>query len=770
MNIDGAEMKTKSNMLTLMIKFMCIVAFLTCAVVHVEAQKLGKKYGTYLGGDDFEWSTDNLEYVKIARLNRFNNTLKVVVGRTKSTTGIATANAVDSISDGSQRGFVVAFDGNENLLWGTYLPFIPEDVATYEGRCVVVGTTSTKDTLKDARAWLRQPIGRTRGWIQEYEIYSGKLRWESYIDPVFLRSTTYMQDSDTAEWSTCTAIEIDTNLVPIVGGAFQIDSTTRGVYVDCLGSYFYNDSWRYSPGPLLLTMGTAVISAVSIGNSLVAACGSTSTSFYAGIDKRGQRYDIPLKHQRNCNASLQGNTRDGFLLTTWASPAYQFGDRIIDSVSWLTYYGGYGDDRIRSVHVGGTVAIGGVTNSTTNIATPTSHQQQLLGPSGGFVALFDEVGKRLWGTYVGGVDYTDVSSVEVQRSSWDAPSYVLAAGTTASMDNISTSVSDRYRGGSTDGFVAQFDSLGKVTESYYIGGEGADTITSATGYIVSGVTTSKSGIATAGAHRESLNGAPEDAFMMIMGGCNETPLPSDWYFKINGEQLDSNQWQGTVCVGDSIVVEFGLAPGFIVELTSWSDLAFRTYPRRVVIKPKSRGEKRAHIDFVDTTLNGCRVGYLLDITVKRVPSVSLVQQGDTLIVLGSDSSFVYQWSRNGAVVQGANGERYTAGMPGSYFCRVCNGECCVDLGPIYVNPTGVKDLESCLLIQYLRAQVTYVGDLRFVEADYQNASGSTATSLVGRVTPLQSDNQYVDFSVIESGWHHLRLVCSDHVVEVMVLK
>ncbi len=46
----------------------------------------------------------------------------------------------------------------------------------------------------------------------------------------------------------------------------------------------------------------------------------------------------------------------------------------------------------------------------------------------------------------------------------------------------------------------------------------------------------------------------------------------------------------------------------------------------------------------------------------------------------------------------------------------------------------------------------------------------TATSILGRVYNLQTDDGEVDLSTLDMGWYHVQLVCDEHTVDLIVLK
>ncbi|HEX3080598.1 MAG TPA: T9SS type A sorting domain-containing protein, partial [Puia sp.] len=112
---------------------------------------------------------------------------------------------------------------------------------------------------------------------------------------------------------------------------------------------------------------------------------------------------------------------------------------------WCTYYGGEYSDRGRGVQSdsAGKIYIGGLTESSTGIATPDAHQLQWTegyydGGSraeDGYLAKFSPDGHELiWGTYYGGSSYDRIWGITLDRKSHA----LYAVGGTASPNNIST--------------------------------------------------------------------------------------------------------------------------------------------------------------------------------------------------------------------------------------------------------------------------------------------------------------------------------------------
>ncbi len=125
--------------------------------------------------------------------------------------------------------------------------------------------------------------------------------------------------------------------------------------------------------------------------------------------------------------------------------------------------------------------------------------------------------QRLWGTYYGWADtdnYTPATDLVVDRSG-NADLYGYTDGTA----NIATSgaYQTTYGGGAYDCFIAKFGSSGNLMWATYYGGKGDDysaaiACDTSRGILITGNTTSTSGIASSGAFQTTFTGN-EDAFL-----------------------------------------------------------------------------------------------------------------------------------------------------------------------------------------------------------------------------------------------------------------
>ncbi len=181
---------------------------------------------------------------------------------------------------------------------------------------------------------------------------------------------------------------------------------------------------------------------------------------------------------------------------------------------WGTYYGGADFDQPTTMQVdpGGNIIIAGFTSSLTNIATTGSFQSTYAGNVDGFLAKFSSDGDLIWGTYFGGTALDNVSGCSVSSSG-----QIYLTGETYSVTGISSS--GAYQGalnGISDAFLCQFSSDGSRTWSTYYGGSAADggkCCVVNDGYIYVGGNTESSDVIASGGAFQPLPGGAQDGFL-----------------------------------------------------------------------------------------------------------------------------------------------------------------------------------------------------------------------------------------------------------------
>ena len=180
------------------------------------------------------------------------------------------------------------------------------------------------------------------------------------------------------------------------------------------------------------------------------------------------------------------------------------------AIQWATYYGGNAEDDAygAAVDTFDNIYLTGNTWSSSRVATPGAYQ---TGFSGGatlgdaFLAKFNSAGALQWGTYYGG------SGDEFGRAvTTDPKGNIYITGYTESTTGIATAGAHMLTfSGSTDCYLAKFNSAGAIQWGTYYGGNNGDagfaiaSDDSANVYLT-GYTSSPSGIATPGGYLTTL--------------------------------------------------------------------------------------------------------------------------------------------------------------------------------------------------------------------------------------------------------------------------
>lgn len=205
---------------------------------------------------------------------------------------------------------------------------------------------------------------------------------------------------------------------------------------------------------------------------------------------------------------------------------------------WSTYYGGgttysqvimmQGYNEGTSIDIDnkhGYLYVAGATNAITNIATPGAYQDALkLSVTGAplfgvnlsidaFLAKFDTLGNRIWGTYYGD-DSTDEGFIlgEINVAYDEKNDKVNLATATSKTGRATAGAAQEIMGGYQasqemgDGLLTQFNSNGTRQWATYFGADSAEVIMAIAvdkdaNIYISGYTMSPDGIATNGAHQ-----------------------------------------------------------------------------------------------------------------------------------------------------------------------------------------------------------------------------------------------------------------------------
>jgi len=203
---------------------------------------------------------------------------------------------------------------------------------------------------------------------------------------------------------------------------------------------------------------------------------------------------------------------------------------------WGTYIGGSGFDRAYAIAVDAedNILVSGNTMSSTGIATLGTHQQVLQSIDDGFIMKFNSLGQLLWGTYYGGNDHDFIGDLAV-----DSISNIYITGHTQSTDlPISLNAHNKTLDSLESAFLGVFDTTGNLIHSTYYGfgnyDGGLGIATAIDGSIFMSGYTSSSNEITYGNPNQSGKGGQEDGFLVRFSK-DYTPI---WGTYIGGSLVD----------------------------------------------------------------------------------------------------------------------------------------------------------------------------------------------------------------------------------------
>ncbi|MBI5646317.1 MAG: SBBP repeat-containing protein [Ignavibacteriae bacterium] len=218
---------------------------------------------------------------------------------------------------------------------------------------------------------------------------------------------------------------------------------------------------------------------------------------------------------------------------------------------WGTYFGGGGSETAYAISakVANTIVVAGVTTSTTAIATSGVYQTVHGGGTyDGLIFQLTAAGARTWSSYVGGASSDYLFDVAMNSNA-----QIVTVGTTTGSTGLASGGHQGSPGGGAgDGIVFRFTTAGARTWSSYFGGSADDQalgcdINNSGDVLVSGLTSSTTGIATTGAMQAAIAGG-QDAFIArftstgaLSGatyfGGTSTDVGRDCAFNANGDLL-----------------------------------------------------------------------------------------------------------------------------------------------------------------------------------------------------------------------------------------
>lgn len=414
-----------------------------------------------------------------------------LAGSTESENNIATPGAHQTSHAGGLDAFLIKFDTDGNRLWGTYYGDEENDnafdVATDpSGNVYIVGNTESQNNISTPGAHQTTHMNSDDAYIVKFNS-AGVRQWASYYggsnvdfgQSVATDASGNVYLAGFTEGST-TLASIGAHQTAFGGNAdpFLVKFNSAGVrqwatYCGGAGEDINADVATDPLGNVFLTATTQSSSGISTPGTYQPAYNGDDDVFIvkfnsAGVRQWGTYYGGTGTEKNSCIASdLSGNiylggevnsldfiafnAHQGSMAGLWDGFVAKFntsGARL-----WSTYYGGGGEDAVRSIDTGpaGNVFVSGSSSSSGGLSTAGSHKPFGSGPDA-FLGKFTSDGTLDWGTYYGGPVTEEGLGVSINTFG-----HVYISGiTTSSIGVATTDAHQTVYGTFEDAFLAKF--------------------------------------------------------------------------------------------------------------------------------------------------------------------------------------------------------------------------------------------------------------------------------------------------------------------------
>lgn len=617
------------------------------------------EWATYMGGSEY----DDIKDVKIGI-----DSFVYVIGSTNSTSNLATVGShLTSFQGGTNSSgsdaFLSKFDSDGNCIWSTYYGGSNVDVGLSlaidtAGYLYMAGRTNSQTGISTQGS--QQPIkaGNASGYdafIVKFDT-SGTPVWGTYFGGNFSEGTNALALS--ADRYNNLYIAGNTNSSSGIATPSAYLQTRPGGEEGFIAKF--NTAGNLQWATYLGTSMNDHINAVTTdttGNVIVAG----HTQGTTGLATTGT-------HLQTGN----GGT-DAFVAKFDSA-----GQRI-----WGTYYGGSENDILYTLITDSfnNIYFGGVTNSTTGIASLNSHQNTLGGMADGCLGKFNPDGSLEWSTYFGGTENDGIFGLCFANSK------LFITGWTNSPNNNNMVTQDAivpvYNNSASEGLLVSFSPTGTRLYGTYFGGDATEepkALAIKNDLIfIGGKTSSVNNFATSGSHQNSFNGN-QDGMLLKINLCDlpTTPLAIDG----NTSVCENSQQQYTIPAVSEADSYVWLMPNGWVGTSTTDTLN--------AIAGSNSGDIRI------VALNSCGASdtISLPVSVNPAPQATISRNGNILSVSQTFSN--YQWLLNGNPIPGATNPTTIIAQNGSYSLQVTGSNGCVGISNeiIVTDQVAINELDK----------------------------------------------------------------------------
>jgi len=364
-------------------------------------------WGTYIGGQ----GNDEILYAAIVIDNNGNIYFS---GFTNSTSGIATPGTHQTVYGGGVWDcFLEKFNQDGDRLWGTYYGGAGEDIngnvtTDKNGNVFLTGATTSDTGIATSGSYQPNRYNTTArdAFLAKFDS-NGVRQWGTYYG------------GELQDVSLACSTDGTGNVYFIGETASHTNIASPGAFQTMYGGGDY-DAFLAK----FTTGGQRIWVTYYGGTDHDESCGVAVDSI-ENIYLVGGTYSVNGIASPGCHQPVLGGVEDGFIVKFDSS-----GQRL-----WGTYYGGTDGDIAISCSIGWNnfIFIAGGTWSSDHISTPNSYQTVLGGWDDGFLAKFNPIGQRQWGTYYGGSNRDGFVNCSYVKDDT-----IYMAGNTISSDNIAS--------------------------------------------------------------------------------------------------------------------------------------------------------------------------------------------------------------------------------------------------------------------------------------------------------------------------------------------
>ncbi len=439
---------------------------------------------TFYGGDDEDYCD---------AINCSPDGYMYGLGRTKSISNIAVSGQYQTSYGGGWDVFLVKFDSSGSRLWATYYGGNDYDGPgkrfsfDMASNIYIAGSTYSTSGIATSAAHQQSHAGNyTDGFLVKFD-GSGQRKWATYYG------------GNGYDFANGVKVSINGNIY-MAGHTFSTNNiATSGSYQSSHGGK--EDMFLVKFDSLGVRQWGTYYGGTEADAGNIVSTDSDDAVYIFGITKSSSAIATGKVHQ----STYGGGAWDGFLVKLSST-----GKRI-----WGTYYGGNSHDNFDGAILDSNeyIYLSGYSVSTGGIATTGAYQTQNAGGMGdGFIVKFDTSGKRIWGTYYGGMGYERLTAISI-----NSPGNLYVIGYTESSTGIATKNAFKTtHSGKYDLCIAKFDTTGNLKWGTYYGGKNSEE-----GYAIA--TDGNNNVyvtgysydlpTTSGAH-QAVNGGGPDAFFL----------------------------------------------------------------------------------------------------------------------------------------------------------------------------------------------------------------------------------------------------------------